>query len=1038
MNPLVPDFILQQDALGRAEGSFTGAALRIELAGLVEIAEALMPHGRAGAEELARSLQACFDPLIEAVHRAGGFIARLTGDGFTALFPDAPERDVAEHALAAALSMRRLFAERPARQTPSGSFPLSFRMGIAWGAVEWGIVRISPERAYYHFRGQALSECAALERQAQTADILIGRALYERLRPGRAGRHGRKVYKVGDAPVRELPEVPRCPPAGDGAAFVASGVAGVPSEGELREVTSVFLSFEQIPGVAELTRLLHELSDLHGGTFTGVEAGDLGVSALIHFGAPITLGNDNDRALDFALELKKRGLRQPRLRVGIARGVGYVGLSGGAGRRELACLGRATRLAARLAEKAPWSAVWVDAQVFSVSEAGYQWRTENLFRFEGLDLPVLVYSLQRRRISVHKEFYKLGLLGREAELELLSRHVEPIFEGKPAGIIYIDGEAGMGKSYLVQRFRDRCEERRHDRPFLWRDARCDPTLRGSLNALEFALKEHFRAPSELGKEERLTSFDDALESLLERLPASQRSLKRELERARSVLAALIGVRWDDSPYERLQPKHRYTSTLSVLCCLFMAEASLQPVILHLEDAHWADAGSREAVRVIAQVCKELPLAILCTARSKEDGSPVRIPLDPDISVRAIEMKPLSREQLLALALPLFGGPMPDILATTLCDRAGGNPFFAQEFLAHWVEDGRDGHGSGSSSASMTLSLSTTFTAARSVSRLLTSRIERLDAKVKQTVAAAAVIGREFDLRVLALMLADASVMEEHLRIGEAECIWSAKGERRFQFSSTLLRDAAYDSQSRPRLQELHRLAAEAIESVHGDDLEGQLVALGHHCRRAGKVDDARRYFLAGARRAAARYAHEDATCFYRIYFKLSPGPTRESVAVRSEFARDVLERMGRYPEAQQEHRQAVNEAQKLGDRASEALGLLGLGRACWAMQQPDGARAYWEEGLRAAREAGNPATEGDTLASLGMAHAVQGRVDAARALYAQALEIAGQTGNRIEEARLLSELAKVNRLSGRPAGAAAVQQQAAAVERAPASGKTGA
>ncbi|XYH98020.1 adenylate/guanylate cyclase domain-containing protein [Sorangium sp. So ce1128] len=489
MNPLVPDFIIQQDALGNTEGSFTGAVLMIDIPGFTELTEKLMQHGRAGAETLAGTLRYYFDPLIAAVHHAGGFITNFAGDAFTALFQDTPDRKVAEYVLGAALSMRDLFAEHPERDTPFGSFPFSFRMGLAWGSVEWGIVRISPERAYYHFHGQALAACVAIERQAQKGDILLDRALCDRIPPASAKYHGEGVYKLGDVPAPRMPQVPRNPPRGEGTAFVARGVADMPPEGEFRNVTSVFLSFEQIPSFAELTRLLHELSELYGGTFTGIDAGDLGIAALIHFGAPITHENDNDRALDFALELKKRGLRQMRLRAGITRDVRYAGFNGGTERHEFACIGRATNLAARLVAKAPWSAIWADEQVFRAGETSYQWTTENIFRFKGFDLPILVYSLERRRISVQKEFYDLGLIGREAEIEQLARYVGPIFEGKPAGIIYIDGEPGLGKSYLVQRFRHRCEEHQTDRPFLWIDARCDQTLQSSLNAFEFALKE---------------------------------------------------------------------------------------------------------------------------------------------------------------------------------------------------------------------------------------------------------------------------------------------------------------------------------------------------------------------------------------------------------------------------------------------------------------------------------------------------------------------------------------------------------------------
>src|SRR5262245_18575512 len=105
MNPLVPDFVLQEDAFGRTSGKFTAAAIFIDISGFTAMTEKLMQHGRGGAEALAGTLRFYFDPLIESVHEAGGFITGFAGDAFTALFPDAPDRNVASYALTAARKM---------------------------------------------------------------------------------------------------------------------------------------------------------------------------------------------------------------------------------------------------------------------------------------------------------------------------------------------------------------------------------------------------------------------------------------------------------------------------------------------------------------------------------------------------------------------------------------------------------------------------------------------------------------------------------------------------------------------------------------------------------------------------------------------------------------------------------------------------------------------------------------------------------------------------------------------------------------------
>jgi class 3 adenylate cyclase/tetratricopeptide (TPR) repeat protein len=1029
MNPLVPDFILYQDTKGRTEGNFAAAALFIDIPGFTNLTEKLVQHGREGAEILAGTLRFYFDPLISAVHESGGFIVNFAGDAFTAIFPHTPARNVPEHALSAALKMRRFFIDRAERATRFGTFPFSYKVGVSWGAVEWGIVRVSPERAYWYFRGPAIDKCASIEHHAEKGDVLLDALFHQRI-------HGRKVEPVTDGVLKlvdlediVLPNVPRIRPPSVGAHFVAPGIEDMPPQGEFRHVTSVFLAFDAIPSFEELIKMLHEHVNRYGGTFTGVDSGDKGINCLIHFGAPITHENDTERALDFALGLKNSAPKGMQLRAGITHDVRYAGFNGGTERQEFACLGRATNLAARLMMKAPWRELWCDEQVFARAQASHHFKPSGEYAFKGFEQPITVYTLDRKRVSVQRQFLARGLVGREEELASLTRHMSPIFEGKVAGLIYVDGEAGLGKSYLVDTYRRGLEDSKKERPYLWIDARCDQTLRSSLNPFEYALKEYFWQSPTGGKEEKHVNFDDALDRLIDRLPESAVAMKRELERSRSIFAAMVGIRWDGSVYERLDPKLRFASTLHAISLWLRAESVMQPVILHLEDAHWADGDSLEAIRTVSAVIKGCPVAILCTCRNNDDGTPFRIPVEEGIPEASVTLGPLSKDKLRELAEGVMGGPVSEVLAVFLFENANGNPFFAQEIMGYWLEANQLSGGKRNNAEDTGVSTPSIFLLPSDVNSLLIARLDRLEPKVKRGVQAAAIIGREFEIRVLSRMLDDDPSFEDLIRVGEEQCIWSPMSKGRYRFSNVLLRNAAYEMQSRARLQELHRRAAEATEVVHKDDLTGQLTALGRHWQRAGHSKRARWYFLAGARKAAERYAHGEAKRLYRAYFKLTIDPTLESVVVRYEFARDVLEVQGRHEEAMQEHMRVLDEAQKLGDRASEALGLLGLGRVNWATGRLEGARAFYEQALTIAREAQSLWNEGLALKSLAVLHKEQSRLDLARTFYEQALEISRQVGNRRDEGKILSDLASLHQQQGHAREASALEEQAQAIAR---------
>jgi tetratricopeptide (TPR) repeat protein len=159
-----------------------------------------------------------------------------------------------------------------------------------------------------------------------------------------------------------------------------------------------------------------------------------------------------------------------------------------------------------------------------------------------------------------------------------------------------------------------------------------------------------------------------------------------------------------------------------------------------------------------------------------------------------------------------------------------------------------------------------------------------------------------------------------------------------------------------------------------------------------------------------RYAHAEAKRLYRSYLKLITEPTAQSVIVRYELARDVLEVQGQNEEAKQEHIQVIYESQQLGDRATESLGLLGLGRVHWAMGLIDTARELYEQSIMVSREVGQRWTEGLALGDLAILYKDQGRYEEARARaeYARAVDLALLYKNQglHEQARICDEQAQ--------------------------------
>ncbi len=618
------------------------------------------------------ALRSFFDPLFEAVHQSGGFVATLSsGGGFTALFPDRPGRNVTRHARSAALAMRRSLLELAARRAlGAGGAQTPFRIGLAWGHGPLDDRAHRPgSRVLPDLRprdGGLPGDRPRGGRQRAPPRSQLPRAAPRGQRAGERGgpRRGRSPERAPSLTITSAPT------DADVEAFLPPGAGDLAPEGEIREVTTVSVSLDRVESPTELLQQLHEISAMYGATFAGMTVTERGFGAQFYFGAPVAHESDHDRALDFALELKSNGLGVPRLAVGVTRARCLVGFFGAVGRREFACVGRAIHLAAQIARKAAPSSIWADERAFRAGEASHQWSTENIFRFDGFDLPILVYSLERRRIAVQEEFYDLGPIGREVELGRLTQALEPLFAGRSAGVVYILGEAGIGKSYLVHSYRHQRAQLMDMRPLLWIEARCDQTLRTPLYAFEFALKEYLGISSELGQRAKEAGLDLALELLLERLPESWTEVRAGIDRSREALARLLRLRGQEAG-SRGRVARRGPRALAAL---LVAESSLQPVVVHLDDAQWADrtsldAGARDHGRL------QGPAAggdLLGAARGVlGEGVDARIPLDAGIPSQVIEIAPLPAERLLALAEPFFGGPLPTMLGSLLGQTAGG-------------------------------------------------------------------------------------------------------------------------------------------------------------------------------------------------------------------------------------------------------------------------------------------------------------------------------------------------------------------------------
>ncbi len=859
----------------------------------------------------------------------------------------------------------------------------------------------------------------------------------------------------------------------------SSGVVG-----DLRPAVPVFIQFEGIDfddDAAEekldtFVQRVQQIVHQHGGNLLQIPVGDKGAYMHAVMGAPVAHEDDPARALRAALSLRELPVGLPYLlplRIGVARGEVWSGVCGSPEHRCYTVMGGDVNLSARLMVAAQPGQILAARSVSDTPDFILVYLGEK--RYKGFADPVPTYEVRGEQL--HQERLFTGaLIGREAELDRLIAAAQPLFQGRE-GAVLLYGDAGMGKSHLVYALRHALGER-----VTWFTGQADPVMREPLNPFVYWLKRYANQSSEVDAEENRRRLESCLQELYDDLAnvASAAAVRQELLSTHSFLGALLGLHWPDSLYAHLDdPRLRYQNTLFALVTLIRAESLRRPLVLVLEDAHWLDDNSQEVLTALSRTMAGYPILLLIVSRYRDDGTHPDFALDGRLPTMDLDLGPLTRESVGALAQAILGGPVHDELQHVLASRSQSNPFFVQQLLRYFQENAlltQVGDSPTWALREATTELPTSITA------VLVARLDRLPAKVRTVVKTAAVLGREFDVRLLAQVLQSDVVPELH--VGEQEQVWSALDNLRYTFQSILLRDAAYGMQLRAQLREVHRLTAESLEAIHAQDVvEGETEPLAPHY---GKVAhhyeaaylhglEAQRFpalaYLEKAGQQAARsFANAAAVDFFSRALRLleqGEETRRWALLLRREAVYHLLGereaqladlkglqtlaaagqhpeerakvalRWAKYSNATGDLAQAVTQAeaaviaaQEAGRRGLEAEAQLTWGETFIRQGDYPSASEHLGHALALARAIGRADLEAQALRQTGNVALMQGDYAMAGGWYEQVLAICRAIGDREGEGRVLGNLGLVAGGGGDYTAARGWQEQALTIYRA--------
>lgn len=555
----------------------------------------------------------------------------------------------------------------------------------------------------------------------------------------------------------------------------------------------------------------------------------------------------------------------PRLtqRIGLASGTLFAGRVGGATRYEYTVMGPAVNLAARLMAAADDGEVLLAPSVRAAVAGQVLLEDAPPLRLRGIATPVQPARAVRMATGARVARSTAGatrlatapLIGRDAELGALLAAGRSALAGR-GGVIAIVGEAGTGKTRLA------AEMLQHlVRASASPGAERVPPFGCFLGeAQSYAQRTPYAALRTALDELLGRGAQGADQPLAAHLIRRVGDLAPALVRFAPLLADALGLAPDDSALTAaLTPQQRYDRLQELVVALFQGAARHEPLLLIVEDLHWADLASQELLDRLATSSVDLPILLVLTYRPEP---PIAAPWDTLAHTLRLRLGELAAEDSAALLGALLGDSPPPALLPLL-ERAQGNPFFIEELVRALVAEGvlsREASG-----AWRLARRPDEVELPTSVEGLLLARLDRLDEPRRELVQLASVIGRRFPHPLLAEVYAGPAPLDASLqRLVDLEVLQPdhVDGDQAYRFRHALLRDVAYAGILYVQRRALHSRVARSIATGPHDRSDEQLALLAWHYLHAEEWAPALDFHLRAADQAARRFANRDALALY--------------------------------------------------------------------------------------------------------------------------------------------------------------------------------
>jgi len=678
----------------------------------------------------------------------------------------------------------------------------------------------------------------------------------------------------------------------------------------------------------------------------------MGDGLMAVFGAPVAREDDPQRAVRAGLGLVEEakqvgeamGLAGFAVRVGV--NTGLVAL-GGQTEAEDTLMGSAVNLASRLESAAPVGSVLISHETYRQVGGLFDILESEPVIAKGFAEPVRAYHvLQAKARSLRQplrgvEGLETRMVGREGELKFLQDALTSTLESGEGQVVTVSGEAGVGKSRLLEEFQNWLELRPERMWFYQGRGRVEG--QGQPFAL---LREVFA--DRFGILE-----DDDPETVQEKLVHGlQQGWNEQEEMKAHLLGQMLGYDFKNSPHlkgvmgngEQLRNRG-----MMYLGAYFMEMSHQRPVVMSLEDIHWADDSTLDAINWLEERMGKLRMLVVCAGR---EALYERRPYWGEGEERhtRLSLKPLTKRESRELVEEILRhvSHLPDVLRELIVEGAEGNPFYLEELIKMLIEDGVIVKGETKWRVEQERLQETAVPS--TLTGVLQARLDGLPTEERVVLQEASVVGRQFWDRVVAYVHAGGKpeaftgLLQERLSsLRGRELIFRRESSafadaREYLFKHDLLREVTYESVLKKVRRIHHALVADWLIANAGARSSEYAGLIGEHLVLGERGQEAVAYLLRAGDTALEANACKEAEGCFRRALDLKPSEAQQAVTLQG--LGEALGKQDQREEAIQVLRQGIELCRKLGEQDGLAQAYYSLALVLWQFRYQDTSESW--------------------------------------------------------------------------------------------------